>query len=438
MAIALACASVALAESGKLTPKGCISDTAADPECAARADALDGPAGLAMSPDGKSLYVAAHEGDAIVHLRRNRRTGKLRDAGCIDDVGGPDPCAAHRDGLDGIADVAISEDGRHVYSASLFDATLLHFRRNVTTGKLTFAHCIDDAGMAPVDNVCEPSTDGLNYASNIALGPEGRSLYVTGAIDDALVRFSLSRRGKPRARGCIEDDDKTFQQGECSVESEGLQFPSGIAIRPNGRALYVPAFGDDALTRFKRNPRTGAIAFAECVRDRNTVPADGDPDDCARRAEALDDAGSVGISPDGRYLYAGTVNISSFSIFRLQGRKGALRSRGCVEGPFSSNTCGTVSNGIGRSSDFAFDRRGRSMYVAGGPSVGIFKRYPRTGLVDERPCIDDDDRPPSATVCTREGTGILGTGALELSADDRYLYTAAATDDAVGILRRAR
>ena len=67
----LVIAAAALAAVGELTPAGCIddNDTGAD-GCAGSADGLDGARSVAVSPDGKSVYAASNNDDAIARFDR--------------------------------------------------------------------------------------------------------------------------------------------------------------------------------------------------------------------------------------------------------------------------------------------------------------------------------------------------------------------------------
>ena len=88
--------------------------------------ALRGPApflgssALAMSPDGRNVYVASSRSNAIAVFRRDARTGALTQrrgaAGCISD-GGASGCA-RAIGLLGPNSVAVSPDGRNVYATA--------------------------------------------------------------------------------------------------------------------------------------------------------------------------------------------------------------------------------------------------------------------------------------------------------------------------------
>ena len=82
--------------------------------------ALSAPEGLAVSPDGANVYVAAFTSGAIDVLNRNAGTGALAQkpgrAGCLapNSVPGCTPARALR----GVSSVAVSPDGRYVYSTA--------------------------------------------------------------------------------------------------------------------------------------------------------------------------------------------------------------------------------------------------------------------------------------------------------------------------------
>src|SRR5688572_14379694 len=93
----------------------CVNDTGTF-DCT-DGSALDGPQRLAMSPDGKNVYVPTAGSDALVVLDRNAATGALAPKpgthGCVSDTGAG-PCV---DGiaLENAADAVVSPDGRNVY-----------------------------------------------------------------------------------------------------------------------------------------------------------------------------------------------------------------------------------------------------------------------------------------------------------------------------------
>jgi 6-phosphogluconolactonase (cycloisomerase 2 family) len=436
---ALIAAPAASGAAGDLKPLGCLERTGAPDDCVRSARGLDGAADITVAPNGRSVYVAAFDDDAIVRLKRNPRDGSLRAGECIDDPAtGPDLCGASEDGLEGASNLALSANGRDLYTIAYNDSTLLHFKAN-RAGALRLAHCVDDAGLAPVDDVCGDGTegaDGLGGPSGLALSRNGRWLYVSSQLDSALVQFRLNRRGKPVWRDCIEDDDKTLFD-DCERNLEGLDDAGDVVVGRDGRSVYVASSSDSAISRFRANAESGELAYKGCVENRTP---DG-PDNCARSVEGIREVYSLGLSPDGRFLYSGSLNFASMGVFGVT-RAGNLKPRGCVEGPFSAALCGTVAQGIVRSSDFAFDSRGRSLYVVGG-RLQPFKRAPGSGELTERPCIEDDDIPTAGNSCSREAQGLGGVGDVAVSPDDRFVYSSApgipaSADNAIAIFRRAR
>ena len=97
---------------------GCVSETGAGP--CADGHGLDGPTSVAVSPDGKSVYVASTISDAVARLNRNTTTGAITQpagaAGCVSETGAG-PCADGH-GLNSPYSVAVSPDGKSVYVAS--------------------------------------------------------------------------------------------------------------------------------------------------------------------------------------------------------------------------------------------------------------------------------------------------------------------------------
>jgi DNA-binding beta-propeller fold protein YncE len=148
---------------------------------------------VAVSRDGKSVYVIAGVGGegAIARLNRNTTTGALTQpagtAGCISETGAG-PCANGR-GLDGAQSVAVSADRKSVYVASSFSNAVARLNRNTTTGAITqpagTAGCISETGAGPCAN-----GRGLDGTWDVAVSPNGKSVYVASLFSDAVARFN--------------------------------------------------------------------------------------------------------------------------------------------------------------------------------------------------------------------------------------------------------
>jgi len=281
---------------GALTPAGCVQDNDEFlAECAQTADGLSQVRSVAVSPDGKSVYAASNEDDAVVEFGRSTGgdVGALEPRGCVDDEApeGRDDCEQSTHGLDGAAAVAVSPDGKSVYAASENDNAVVRFDRNTSTGALTAQGCVDDSGEGP--DLCAGSAAGLRGADSLALSPDGTSLYVGSRQSDAIARFARSTStGALTSQGCVES-----YGGACDQTIPGLFGPTGLAMSPDGGGLYAAAIVS-TVVGLDRDASTGALAFAGCVTEP-TYPIDG----CETTADGLDGAFGVAVSPEGNSVY---------------------------------------------------------------------------------------------------------------------------------------
>ena len=191
---------------------------------------------MAVSPDGKSVYVAA---GAVVRLDRNTTTGAITQpagaAGCVSETGAG-PCA---DGhaLHGADSVAVSSNGKSVYVASYNSNAVARFDRNTTTGAITqpagAAGCISETGAGP----CADG-HGLRLPQYVAVSPDGKSVYVA-SLYDTVARLNRSTATgaitqPPGAAGCISETGA----GPCA-DGHALEFPDSVAVSPGGTSVYV-------------------------------------------------------------------------------------------------------------------------------------------------------------------------------------------------------
>ncbi len=359
---------------GALTYQGCIddNDTGAD-GCATSVDGMDQPRGIAISPDGLSVYVTTQIDDAIVRFNRDPATGALTSAGCIvDNDTTEDACGGSSDGLDGAIEVDVSPDGSTVYAVSAADDAIVRFSR-ASDGTLTPAGCIDDEDTG-TEAAC-PGTAGLDDAGAVEVSGDGKSVYVASFTDDAIVRFDRASDGALTPQGCIDDDEGG--PDACGASTDGLDAAIGLALTPDGRSVYVVGNGDDALARFDRNTTTGALTPAGCI-DDNDGP--GDPG-CAGSADGLNGVFHVVSSPGGATLYTSAQQDSAVSRFD-RAADGALTPAGCVDdndtGP---DVCAASTDGMAGAgwSDLSAD--GRSLYVGAGVDNAVvsFGREPESG-----------------------------------------------------------
>jgi len=139
---------------------------------------LDAARGVAVSPDGTSVYVAGSGEDAIAVFERNELTGALSFVEFQQDgVGGVE-------GLDLDRSVTVSPDGRHVYATGQLDDAVAVFSRNPTSGALTFVEFQQDGASG---------VDGLAGAISVTVSPDGAHVYVASITENAVVVFSRNQ-----------------------------------------------------------------------------------------------------------------------------------------------------------------------------------------------------------------------------------------------------
>ena len=172
-----------------------------DPACAAIAPGVsDQIYDMQISPDGKHLYAALRDSDAILVFSRSTAPGPtygaLTYASCNLN-GGSGSCALAQ-GIEGVRDIAISPDGDHVYVVGDDNyGAVAVFGRNQSSGALTFKQCIAENtnGLA---SGCAKTGRGIGVNNAVAISPAGRPS--TWARTDRVTRSPPSREKRLLAR----------------------------------------------------------------------------------------------------------------------------------------------------------------------------------------------------------------------------------------------
>jgi DNA-binding beta-propeller fold protein YncE len=348
---------------------------------------FEGPEAVALSPDGKTAYVASEDTAAVAIFDRNPTTGALTQragaAGCVSETGTGGACQQGA-GIAAPADVAVSPDGKNLYVASGKSDSVAIFDRDPATGALTqapgAAGCLSglsgESGCRHARAVDSPvrvivtSDGGSVYLASFE--PAGRRSVTNVAIFDRDPATGALTQ-KPGAGGCISNRPVA---GACQ-EDKALGFPAGIAASPDGRNVYVgAAFAAAMLAILDRDPATGALTpksgRSGCVSRTSTCNGSGPPEN----------ANGVAVSPDGRSVYAVSGITSSVTIFNRDPATGALKEKpgaaGCIASPGEEKRCRT-DDGLTSSADVVLSPDGRNVYVSGAfpGTVSIFSRSTR-------------------------------------------------------------
>lgn len=241
--------------------------------CANTIDGLDGAYGVAVSPDGKHVYVTSYRDDALVVFNRSPNGG----GGLTDIAIGARVAQIITDPLlDGARGVTLSGDGQHLYVAGGIADTVVVFGRNATNGNLTYRQHFADGGL----------NQGLNGASKLLLSHDGRHLYVAAFDNDSVILFERN------AYSGMINPVQVYRDGVDGFD--GLDYPGGLAMTPDGQYLYVPSYLDNVLNVFSRSANTGLLY----------------PVQIASQPE-LDGAFGVAVGPDGRTAYVAPYGTSA-------------------------------------------------------------------------------------------------------------------------------
>ncbi|QEF96371.1 Serine-aspartate repeat-containing protein D precursor [Stieleria maiorica] len=178
-------------------------------------DGLSGVVGMSVSPDGKNVYAAGYYGDKIAVFDRDTTTGLLSFLHTTADPNGGS--------VAGPISVLASPDGHHVVAMyELYDAIQI-FDRDPSTGQLTLSQQFRD-GVGGVD--------GLNGAWDAEFSDDGRSLYVVGAYDDAVVIFD--RNAGPWVAATVQASVSTGTTTNLPEFAAFNVAPQGVSIDYDG------------------------------------------------------------------------------------------------------------------------------------------------------------------------------------------------------------
>ena len=361
------------ADTGALTSLGCVTDAGGDGRpgtdgFCTNGDALLGASGLAVSPDGRNLYVSSHSSNGVAWLARDAASGKLSPAGCIKNFPRADRCRAGF-ALEGTSGVAVSPDGKNVYVTADTPGAVSVFSRDADTGNLEPVMCVSENGS---DGLCADGT-ALLGASSVVVAPDGRQVFVTAEGIGGVTAYARdAETGALTPQACLLD--KAPKGGSCT-SAPLLDGAAASAITPDGKTLIVASSDDQALALFARNADTGALTPAGCVKHQDPQGDDAvdaeeedfeDEEDAeeaqadCKAAKALYSPREVVVSADGRGVFA--VGGDSLAAFRRDPASGELTQTGCAEADLSYKSCSATRN--------AFEPRGvaasadaRSLYV---------------------------------------------------------------------------
>jgi 6-phosphogluconolactonase (cycloisomerase 2 family) len=425
---------------------GCVSESGSGGTCA-DGKALVGPRGAALSPDGKNVYVTSVSG--VAAFNRSPTTGALTQlpgtAGCVSEDGSAGECA-DGNAVGGASGVAVSADGKNVYVVGSSDAVAV-FARNATSGALTqlagTAGCVSQTGSG---GAC---VDGkaLDFAFSVAVSADGKSVYVASRQSNAVAVFARNTTTGALTQlagtaGCVSE---TGNGGACA-DGKALRIANSVALSDDDKHVYAASGDSDAVAIFRRNATTGALAqLVGPTGKAGCVSETGSAGECAD-GKALDGARSVAVSAGGANVYVASGEPSdAVAVFGRDPTSGVLtqlvgpaNKAGCVSETGSGGTCAN-GKALDNANWVAVSPDGQSVYVAstlGSNAVAVFRRFTPSGWVEQLAgtagCISETG---SGGTCA-DGKALDFAFSVAVSPDGQSVYVGSEFSNAVAAFAR--
>lgn len=422
------------AMSGTLTQKGglagCISDDGSSGQCT-DGTAMQSIRNAVVSPDSRHVYVAASGSEAIAIFDRDLASGTLQQkAGanaCVSSSGGGCTSASVLGG-----GVAISSDGRNVYSFSLSGDGISVFDRNPSSGTLTqkagSAGCLTKTGSGG----CTMAS-GLDGISALALSADDRNLYSVSLVDDAVAIFDRNpSTGALTQKAGVDACISNSASGGC-IDGRGMSFLQDIAVSPDGTSVYLAS--STGVVILSRTLVNGTLAQLDAT---DGCVADGGGDGCAP-GTALTNTSGLAISADSQSVYVASV--SGVAVFDRALATGVLTQKSGAEACITDDgSGGTCSDGVAIDGalDVSVSPDGRQAYALSESSdaISVFDRQ-------HRPC--NPELPPTPNSCFYTDTlsgactaaqAVSGSGGVAVTTDLRNVYKTSSLSDAAAIFLR--
>lgn len=359
MAVAGLGVPVAQGAVGDAVLDSCLNPGPAQSPCTSESG-LTEPFPEALSPDGRQLYVASNGGTptggsmeepTILIFDRDPATGALtrrRNLGCVTPSGSAGACVA-ASMLNYPQDIAMSPDGHSVYVSNYGNSSIIEFERASDGGLTLMSQCQATTGPCNVPV-------GMETPNALGFSPDGTTLYArTGGNSGqgTLLAFSRAPDGTLTQLAAPEGCWSEVAQANCRTATGISDQATQIAVTEKnvyvtghddlyyyltgGCGSYcvntVPPSGTVAIFgRHSDGSLTQAPAPNGCIGDSGAdggVPFSGPaPHNCQNGSDALYQARSVTVSPDGQSVYVGADNaIVAYS----RDASGGLTEIGCLQ-----------------------------------------------------------------------------------------------------------
>ncbi|HKP89958.1 MAG TPA: hypothetical protein VJT75_08285 [Thermoleophilaceae bacterium] len=343
--------------------------------------------------------------------------GQVSYDGCVSVTGSGGDCAATGNAaLDGALDVALSPDGGSLYAIGLDGNGVSVFRR-ASGGQIEYDGCVSNNGSG---GACADLPATLVAPEDVAVSPDGASVYVANV--DGVTVLDRAPGGQISFAACASDDGTG---GDCAnVPGTPVGHASSVAVSPDGHSVYVASSTHATVTVFGRTPG-GRLVYAGCVSN------DGSGGLCgAVPSNLLFGANAIAVSPDGRSVYVSALSSDAVIEFdRAEG--GQITYDGCASSSGSGGICHKGGENFRAPNSLVVSPDGRVVFAttSGKPGVWSLERE-ASGRLTFWDCVLD----VSGTPCQNPpGTPVTGAAGLAISPDGQTLYVGAAGSSTIGV-----
>jgi 6-phosphogluconolactonase (cycloisomerase 2 family) len=212
-------------------------------------DPLDSPSGIAASPDGENLYVTAGNAHSVSVFARDPGSGDLTYMECHANIGKNGCEDPAKDSFGQPSGIAVSPDGESVYVTSIVSSSVSSFTRGAG-GSLDYQGCVADGGAY---GCVDPPIDALERTTSVDVDPAGGTVYVsTEPIvepedNGALLILDRGVAGALSFRGCIANDGF---YGCADPPHDALAASHHLTVSEDGQNVYTTAYWGNAVTAF--------------------------------------------------------------------------------------------------------------------------------------------------------------------------------------------
>jgi WD40 repeat protein len=329
-------------------------------------NAFNGPTAMAVSADGKSLYLVTEQGRLASMNRAADGTLAFNDSGNLCGDG----CLLNA--------LAVSPDGASVYPAGPGASGIVAvYRRNMTPGP-----SLGDIGSAFVTCwsvvSCGQSAQNLGAVSSVTVTPDNKQLLLTISNTNAVLAWDRAASGPTQgdltpATATARCVGNTDLGGTC-LARPGMVAPQSLAFADNGATLLVGS--QQSLTTVQREASTGNLTpdAGNCFGYPTSTFSGCAPMPGASCCATFFPVRDVVSTPDGRNAYLGTESANpALWGFSRDGGGLALQPTPlrCVS-VAAADTCETFRQG-NRIQAMAVSNDGRNAYAGGNSRLWAFE-----------------------------------------------------------------